>query len=140
MLYCQHLPGAGGDSVKPIGYINIEIFSCITPEIATDEVIITSERIDHSNLHDNAYQKFAEHIPLALASPDYIIADKRPNTGIVIKRIADMEGRHLQIVLCIAVSTDPKGYKNSSISCWDISDSRLQTYLRNRRILYNSMK
>lgn len=31
---------------------------------------------------------------------------------------------------------DDPNYKNSVISCWEISEKRLQNYLRNKTILY----
>ena len=43
---------------------------------------------------------------------------------------------NIQMVLRICTSKDPKGYKNSIISSWKISEKRLQNYLRNKRILY----
>ena len=43
---------------------------------------------------------------------------------------------NLQMVLRICTSKDMKGYKNSIISSWRISEKRLQNYLRNKRILY----
>lgn len=128
---------ASGDGVNFVCKIDKKIYSCITKDIITDEVIITDERIDHSNKHSNAYDKFADIIPKALAKPDYIFEDnKRPNTGMVIKRIIDERGHQLQIILRMKVESDPIGYKNSIISCWDISQSRFENYKNNRKILY----
>lgn len=108
-------------------------------EVVTEEVVITNERIEHSNKHKNAYDKYSAIIPSALAQPDYIIEDnKNPNTGLIIKRIHDENGKQLQIVLRMKIETDPSEYKNSIISCWDISDSRLENYKRNRKILYKN--
>ncbi len=42
----------------------------------------------------------------------------------------------MQVVLRIATSKDDPEYKNSIISCWNISEKRLQNYLRNKQILY----
>ena len=43
---------------------------------------------------------------------------------------------NIQMVLRIHTSIDKKGFKNSIISCWKISNKRLQNYLRNKKILY----
>ena len=122
--------------MKSVCIIDISLYQCIAEDITTDEVVITDERIAHSNLHRGAFDRYESLIEMALRSPDYIIEDKRPNTGLVVKRIEDETGRSLLIVLRVHVSTDPEGYKNSIISCWDIGESRLQNYLRNRKILY----
>ena len=72
----------------------------------------------------------------AISTPDYIIRDKHAYTGLIIKRIQTEEG-FLQIVLRLCTSGDEHGYKNSVISCWKISERRLQNYLRNKEILYS---
>ena len=69
-----------------------------------------------------------------IEAPDYIIEDRRENTGLIIKKIESND--NLQMVLRICTSKDMKGYKNSIISSWRISEKRLQNYLRNKRILY----
>ncbi|MCC8102464.1 MAG: hypothetical protein LIP11_09500, partial [Clostridiales bacterium] len=58
------------------------------------------------------------------------------NTGLVIKRLWTSEGQYVQVVLKICTTEDEPGYKNSIISCWEISEGRLQNYLRNKSILY----
>ena len=70
-----------------------------------------------------------------LLDPDFIFRDKHPNTGLVVK-LLEVDNLHLQVVLRICTSNDTKGYKNSIISCWVISKSRLANYLRNKEILY----
>lgn len=38
-----------------VGRIDLAMYEKITSDITTDEVIITEERIEHSNLHDHAF-------------------------------------------------------------------------------------
>ena len=85
------------------------------------------------NIEDNG---FIKNIQEAISTPDYIIRDKHAYTGLIIKRIQTEEG-FLQIVLRLCTSGDEHGYKNSVISCWKISERRLQNYLRNKEILYS---
>ena len=119
-----------------LGKIDREIYKCITEDIVTDEVIITDNQIQHIlDRHPDAYEKAVDSMKAAIESPDYIIEDKHKNTGLVVKRIATEKG-HLQLVLRMCTSEDNLGYKNSIISCWEISDKRLENYLRNKRILY----
>ncbi len=73
----------------------------------------------------------------AIAYPDYIIRDdKHENTGLVIKKLQMAGQRNIQVVLRICTSQDEQDYKNSIISCWEISERRLINYLRNKDILY----
>lgn len=126
-----------GVEVNLVCKISKEIYSCISNNVITDRVIITEERIEHSNMHDRAYDKYAHFIPNALADPDYIFEDvKHPNTAMVIKGITDSNGDHLQIILRMKIQSDLDEYENSIISCWNISQNRLENYKRNRKILY----
>lgn len=119
-----------------VGKIDREIYKCITDDIVTDEVIITDNQIQHiKDRHPDSYLKCIENLKSALEEPDLIIQDKHKNTGLVVKRL-DAEEGHTQIVLRICTSEDPEGYKNSIISSWEISEKRLQNYLRNKQVLY----
>lgn len=68
-----------------VGKLNKEIFCCISEDIRTDEVIITEERIQHVNdRHPGEHEKIKEYLKEAVENPDYIIADKHPDTGLII--------------------------------------------------------
>lgn len=122
--------------VHLVGKINKEIYKCITDDIITDEVVITDNQIRHiKQRHPESYQKLMDSMKMALADPDFIIEDKHKNTGLVVKKLDDQDG-HTQMVLRISTSEDEPGYKNSIISSWEISEKRLQNYLRNKTILY----
>ena len=123
--------------VYTIGKIDREIYKCITEDIVTDEVIITDNQIQHiKDRHPEAYDKVLNNIEEAIRIPDYIIRDKHECTGLVVKRIETQNGI-LQVVLRLCTSEDEQGYKNSIISCWELSERRLQNYLRNKEILYS---
>jgi len=119
-----------------VGKLNKEIFRCISEDIRTDEVIITEERIQHVNdRHPGEHEKIKEYLKEAVENPDYIIADKHPDTGLIIKEIKT-EDTYIQLVLRVCTSKDEIEFKNSVISLWEISERRLQNYLRNKSILY----
>ena len=121
-----------------VGRIDKDIYSCITEDIMTDEVVITDNQMQHIlDRHPEAYKKVIASLSEALKRPDYIVDDKHENTGLVIKRIPD-GNNFAQIVLRICTSNDEAGYKNSIISSWEISEKRLQNYLRNKKVLYKS--
>ena len=121
---------------KIIGKIDKEIYNCISEDIITDEVIITNNQIEHIKIrHNESYELAMSAIGETLLSPDFIFKDKHPNTGLVVK-LLEVDNLHLQVVLRICTSNDAKGFKNSIISCWVISEGRLANYLRNKEILY----
>ncbi|MDO4470527.1 MAG: minor capsid protein [Bacillota bacterium] len=122
--------------VHLVGKINRDIYKCITDDIVTDEVIITDNQMQHIlDRHPDAYKEVIAYLSDIIREPDFIIQDKHENTGLVVKRIKT-EKEYAQMVLRICTSKDDPNYKNSVISCWEISEKRLQNYLRNKTILY----
>ena len=127
----------GGSDVQTVGRIHLETYRCITDDISTDEVIITSERIEHiKERHPGAFEKVKPFLEAALKTPDYILADdKNPNTGLILKLI-EKDGLRIQMVIRVHTSTDAPEFKNSIISAWEISESRWNNYVNNKKVLY----
>ena len=128
---------SGAVNVHLIGKIDIEKYRCVTPDIRTDEVIITDERIQHiKDRHPNDFEIIEPFLSVALNEPDYILEDKgKGNSGLILKQIQDNNMR-FQIVLRLHTSVDPSEFKNSVISAWRISESRWENYVNNKKILY----
>ena len=120
-----------------VGKIDKEIYRCITEDIVTDEVVITEKQVQHvKERHPEAYNIVMSSFDEILKAPDFIIRDdKHVNTGLVIKQLK-IETGNLQMVLRIATKDDDPTYRNSIISCWEISKKRLENYLKNKEILY----
>ena len=122
--------------VHNLGTLNWDIYACISEKHVTDEVIITDEQLSHiQGKHPEAYEDAIHYVKDVLASPDYIIRDKRPNTELIIKRIpCDLD--NMLLVLRISTAEDKEGYKNSLITSWKITEKRLNNYLRNKEVIY----
>lgn len=119
-----------------LGILNWEIYDCISNDHITDQVIITEEQIAHiRERHPDAYADTIRYVRDILNDPDYIFRDKRPNTGLVVKRIENADESSL-LVLKIITADDKKNYKNSVITGWKITEKRLYNYLRNKDIIY----
>lgn len=117
--------------------LDVRKYRCISPDIQTSEVIITSERVRHIKArHPGHFEIIEPFLKEAIVSPDYILEDA-PNTGLILKRVEE-NGIKLQLVLRVHTSSDPANFKNSVISAWKISESRWNNYLRNKKILYKS--
>ena len=120
-----------------IGRIDREIFRCIAEDIVTEEVVMTDNQLEHIlQRHPEVFPVVMDVVRDILRDPDYIIEDKHPYTGLVVRRL-ETGSESLQVVLRICTSEDQPGYKNSVIFCWEISERRLKNYLRNKKILYN---
>ena len=120
----------------PVGKIDRNIFSCITEDIVTDEVIITEKQIAHiRERHPNDYERYSGFFQEIISFPDYILEANKPNTAVLLKEIRD-ESEVFKTILKIATSIDEAGYKNSIITFMKIDTKEWNRLLRNKRILY----
>lgn len=121
--------------MKTICDLDMELYQCVTPDIAAREVIITDERIQHiKRRHPGHFEEIEPFLRVAIESPDYILEDAI-HTGLILKAIEGIDIR-MYLVLRIHTSTDSPGFKNSILSAWKISDARWNNYVRNKNILY----
>ena len=127
---------SGVVGVREVGRIDIEKYRCVTPQISTDEVVITDERIEHiKQRHPNDYERFVGYFPEIISDPDYIIASDRPNTAVILKEI-QVSGEKFKLILRLKVEGDPANYKNSILSFWHIGDTTWRKTIKNKNILY----
>ena len=117
-----------------------ELYKAVSEDIRTDEVIITDERIQHiQERHPDDYERFSTYLAEIIQSPDYIIRDPRPQTGMLLKEITVGEtGEHFRIALRLAASQDPVHYKNSIITFLKIRQKEWERLIHNKEILYKA--
>ena len=117
-----------------------ELYKVVTEDIRTDEVIITDERIQHiQERHPDDYERFSTYLAEIIQSPDYIIRDPRPQTGMLLKEITVGEtGEHFRLALRLAASQDPVHYKNSIITFLKIRQKEWERLIHNKEILYKA--
>ena len=73
--------------IHSLGTLDWNIYDCISSNHIADEVIITEEQMMHiRERHPEAYIDTMHYVREILDDPDYIFRDKRPNTGLVVKR------------------------------------------------------
>ena len=121
-----------------IGKIDREIYSCITEDIQTDEVIITDAQIQHiKDRHPNDYERYFKYAEVILKEPDYILESNKPNTAFILKHIDD-NNKSYEMILRLQTSADPIDYKNSIITFLKVEEKRYRRYLRTKKILYKS--
>ena len=121
-----------------IGKIDIEKYKCVTPDITTDEVIITGKQIDHiKERHPNDFERFFTYFKEIVEDPDYIIEANKPNTALILKEIQD-SNKQFKTVLRLVTSNDKPEFKNSIITFMKINEKEWNRLLKNKKILYNS--
>lgn len=131
----------GAVDVRFIGRINKEIYSCITADIITDEVIITDVQIQHiKDRHPHDYERFNGFFAQIIEAPDYILQANKEHSALILKEIIAENGELFKTVLRLATSNDNHEYKNSIITFMKIDDKEWKRLLRNKIILYTRIK
>lgn len=119
-----------------VGKIDRSIYSVVAPDIRSDEVIMTDERIAHVKAsHPNDFERYSRYISQMVEDPQYILADKVPYTAVIIQEFEEY-GEHFRLILKIAMPEDADFKKNSVITFLKISEKKYKKYLRNKDILY----
>lgn len=118
------------------------IYSCITQDIVTDEVVLVDERIIHiKDHHPNDYERFGMYIRRMIEQPDYIIEAnrERERSGLVLKAFEE-NGEQFRLVLRLVTSSDRAGLKNSVITFQYVNKKEYERLIRNKKILYRRME
>lgn len=122
--------------MRKIGLINRKIYSCVTEDIVTDEVVITDAQIRHiMDRHPDDYERFSECFAEIVGNPDCIVETKKPNTALILKEIV-VEQKVFKTVLRLVTSKDNPEYKNSIITFMKIDEREWNRLLRNKKTLY----
>lgn len=121
-----------------IARLDRKIYSCVTEDITTDEVILTAERIDHiRKRHPKDYEQYFGYMADMIEKPHYIIEDDTPDTAFVLKSFGDNEGQ-FRLILRLHTSRDPKGRKNSVITFQYVRKREYDRLIRNKKHLYKA--
>lgn len=133
---------ASDNGVRTICKLDRNIFSCITKDIVTDEVVLIDERILHiKDHHPNDYERFGKYMVEMIEHPDYIIEANRDKdkSGLILKEFTESD-EQFRLVLRLVTSTDKSGLKNSVITFQYVKKKEYDRLIRNKKVLYNSKK
>ncbi len=121
-----------------IGKIDKRIYSCVCEKIASDEVIITDERIKHIvDRHDESFETYCIHLKAVVEEPDYIIEANKPNTALILKSFYENEKQY-KVVLRLVTAHDDPNFKNSIITFMRINEKEWKRLIKNKKILYKA--
>lgn len=103
-----------------IGEIDLNKLGKYKNILATNKVILTSERREHIiEKHPGHYEILKDYIKNILENPDYILKDlKHENTIVLLKEIVENDKR-IKIIVKLATNKLEKRY-NSVITFWNI--------------------
>ncbi|MBR4152654.1 MAG: hypothetical protein IKT98_06800 [Selenomonadaceae bacterium] len=116
--------------------LNKDLYRVVTTDIASDEVIITEERIEHiKKRHPNDFETFASFFAETINNPDYILEGNSEHTFLLLKEIMT-ENRPVKLILRLKTSQDPAEYKNSIITFTRTDKKEFLRLLAKKKILY----
>lgn len=113
-------------------------YACITPNIRSENVVLTDNQREHiiRRRGQEFFEQFYPYFAEIAQEPDYIFQDKRhENTAISCKTL-EISGKHVHLVIRLAVEENEKGLENSIITVLIENDKRYRQRLRNNTPLY----
>lgn len=110
----------------------------ISPVITTTKVVLTEERILHiQERHPGDWEKYGHLIADTITDPNYILADKNPDTAICIKQVVvEDEIKHLRTTLRLHTPNDEIGKSNSILTFQKINRKEYGRLSRNKNVVY----
>ena len=115
-----------------IGTLDIDKYSKISPNILTDEIVLTDNQLQHIlNKRADTYLKYHDNLLEIINEPDYILSEsKHADTALVIKKYEN------SAILVLRLATENNEKKNSIITLWEIKEPRLKRYLSTKKVVY----
>ena len=123
-------------TVQYIGKLDKNKLGKYADKVITDEVIMTNERIEHTNKrHPGDYDKYIKYVPDIIKNPDYILEDiDNVDTILVLKSIKE-KGKNIQVVVKLQTNKE-EAKSNSILTFWHIRDRNYRGTIKNNEIIY----
>ena len=126
----------GVKSLHFVCKLNKELYRVITADIASDDVIITDERIEHIKAHHpNDFETFSGFFAETINDPDYILEGNTERTLLLLKEILQ-EDRPVKLILRLKMFDDPAEYQNSIITFTRTDRKEWTRLLKKKKIFY----
>lgn len=121
--------------IQNLGKINTKVLEKEFGKIQTDDIIVTSERIDHiKERHPEDYDLFEKYGRECVSAPDLIIKDiKNKGTVFMIKKLPET---NLNVVVRVVLETDDSKLKNSVMTFYRIRERNLKKLIEKNGMLY----
>ena len=68
--------------------------------------------------------------------PDFIVETQKPNTALLLKELAELDGKKFKTILRLMTSREKSDYKNSIITFMKIDEKEWNRLIRNKKIIY----
>lgn len=123
------------DEVKFLGRLKQELFPTHYGNLLTDEVVITTERMEHIKEHHPVdVELFLKYGADSVENPDFIIEDsKNLDTVFLVRKLPDT---NLNVIVRLVLKEDEKHPKNSVMTFYRIREKNLLKLIEKNNLLY----
>lgn len=106
---------------RKLGVIDINILYPIFGNIFTNEIIVSSERLEHiKKRHPQDYLLFEKYGADTVRAPNYIICDTK-NKGTIFM-VLSLKDTNLNVIVRVVLDTDNENNKNSVMTFYRVSE------------------
>jgi hypothetical protein len=97
------------ENYQKIGKLNLNKLGKYKKLLATDEVILTEERIHHiKEKHQEQYDELKEYIEWVVYDPDYILQDMQHNETIILLKEILKDEKRIKMIIRLSVNPEVK--------------------------------
>lgn len=124
--------------MQDIGHIDKRLYSLITDQIRSSRLVLTEKSKNHiiDRRGEAFFEMYSCYFKTIAEDPDYLFKDKNhENSALACKTIQE-NGKHIHLVIRLAVESDDEEYENSIITAMIENDRRYQQRLRNNIPVY----
>ena len=129
--------------MEHIGKIKTEYVSEYKNKIITNEVVLTSERLnDHILIkHKKEYENLRVYLKEIVEEPDYILRDNRHSDTLIFLKYVNIANKRGRIVIKLAIAADERHPKNSIITLMQLNERTWNQTIKNKGdIIFDKFK
>ena len=129
--------------MEHIGKIKTEYVSEYKNKIITNEVVLTSERLnDHILIkHKKEYENLRVYLKEIVEEPDYILRDNRHSDTLIFLKYVNIANKRGRIVIKLAIAADERHPKNSIITLMQLNERTWNQTIKNKgEIIFDKFK
>jgi hypothetical protein len=124
------------ENYQKIGKLNLNKLGKYKKLLATDEVILTEERIHHiKEKHQEQYDELKEYIEWVVYDPDYILQDMQHNETIILLKEILKDEKRIKMIIRLSVNKF-ENKSNSIITFWKIRKRDYNKTIQKSKIIF----
>ena len=130
----------GAEKLILIGKLDKNKLGKYKNRILTENVILTTERIEHiKEHHPGDYEKYGDYITEIINEPDYVLNDNKNIDTVLFMKTIDIEDKNIQLVIRLNTNKNESDKQNSILTLWKVKNKTYKQMIRNKEILWQKL-